>query len=150
MKITSDSPQRFFLRRKKMGREDGTPRFLVVAEGVVFCDGSCVVRWLGDTPTTVLHEDIDSVENIHRHDGTTRIQWHAQDPICGTCASGNLMGDPVTTKKYQCGACSTIGHELVYDRRETDKARIARGEEPVGTWVGVVLPAREVEPSAKT
>lgn len=58
----------------------------VVAEGVQFSDGTVVLRWLpaGTTrptrvrPTTTVHDDIDSVEALHGHDGKTVIVWLAQ------------------------------------------------------------------------
>jgi hypothetical protein len=55
----------------------------VVAEGVEFTDGTVVLRWLkaGTTrpdhvkPTTVLHDDVDSVLGLHSHNGATQIEW---------------------------------------------------------------------------
>lgn len=55
----------------------------VVAEGVQFSDGTVALRWLpaGTTrpdkvrPTTVMHDDIDSVEALHGHDGATIVVW---------------------------------------------------------------------------
>ena len=54
-----------------------------VAEGVEFSDGTVALRWLTAgtarpdhvKPTTVLHDDIGSVEGLHSHDGKTRIVW---------------------------------------------------------------------------
>jgi hypothetical protein len=50
-----------------------------VAQGVVFSDGTTVVRWLGDMPTTTVHQSIESVEHIHLHGGASRIRW--EDPM---------------------------------------------------------------------
>jgi hypothetical protein len=47
----------------------------LVAQGVKFNDGLVVVRWLGATPTTTIHQSIESVELIHCHDGLTVIRW---------------------------------------------------------------------------
>ena len=44
-----------------------------VAQGVEFDDGTVVVRWLGNTPTTTMHANMASVEKIHGHHGYTRI-----------------------------------------------------------------------------
>lgn len=133
MRIESDTAQRFWLERDVDPTGiSGTGK---VADGVVFPDGSVAVRWRGETKTTTLHEDIGSVERVHCHAGMTRIVYHAEDAICGTCASGNLIGDAIVARqKYQCGACSTVGHGLIYDRRETDRGRRARGMEPLGKW----------------
>lgn len=47
----------------------------IVAEGVVFGDGSTVVRWRGETRTTTVHEGLTSVERVHCHAGATRLLW---------------------------------------------------------------------------
>ena len=55
----------------------------VVAEGVEFSDGTVVLRWLQAgtarpdhvKPTTVVHDDIDSVIGLHAHNGATRIVY---------------------------------------------------------------------------
>lgn len=48
----------------------------VVAEGVVFTDGRVALRWtVGDHKSTVLWDDIESVEIIHGHNGSTRLVY---------------------------------------------------------------------------
>lgn len=54
----------------------------VVAEGIEFTDNTVVVRWMqndstpaGVSPTTVVHESIESVLALHGHGGTTWVQW---------------------------------------------------------------------------
>lgn len=47
----------------------------VVADGVVFPDGTCVIRWRGGRQSTVVWPSIDDVEAIHGHGGATRIVW---------------------------------------------------------------------------
>ncbi|WP_028474102.1 hypothetical protein [Nocardioides alkalitolerans] len=48
----------------------------VVAEGVVFSDGTTVVRWIvGDHQSTVIWRGVESVEAIHGHGGATQIVW---------------------------------------------------------------------------
>lgn len=44
-----------------------------VGEVCVFEDGTTVVRWRGDTPTTTVHPNLDSVKKIHLHEGRTRL-----------------------------------------------------------------------------
>lgn len=54
-----------------------------VAEGVEFTDGTVVLRWLKAgtarpdhvRPTTVLHDDVESVIGLHSHNGATQIEW---------------------------------------------------------------------------
>lgn len=65
----------FYLERTHdVSGVSGTGR---VAEGVVFSDGSAVLRWLSDWPTSVVFHDrgLDSIEAIHGHGGATRIVW---------------------------------------------------------------------------
>lgn len=57
----------------------------VVAEGVQFTDGTVVMRWCLQKfgvaqqqvikPTTVLHDDVDSVIGLHGHNGMTTVEW---------------------------------------------------------------------------
>jgi hypothetical protein len=58
----------------------------VVAEGIEFSDLTVVLRWLapyiaethrerGVKPTTVLHDDIQSVIALHGHNGATQVTW---------------------------------------------------------------------------
>lgn len=48
-----------------------------VAEGIVFTDGTVVLRWTTETPTTVIHDSLESVNRIHGHGGMTKIRWVA-------------------------------------------------------------------------
>ena len=62
-----------------------------VAEGVQFTDHTVALRWLKSRtarpdhvrPTTVLHDDIDSVTVLHSHDGRTRVVWLDDAPRRG-------------------------------------------------------------------
>jgi hypothetical protein len=55
----------------------------IVAEGVVFTDGTTVVRWLKTgtarpdvvEPTTVIHPDVANVLALHGHGGSTWVSW---------------------------------------------------------------------------
>lgn len=51
----------------------------LVAEGVEFSDGLCVVRWYGTHKSTVVWDSIEDVIAIHGHGGTTTIEWKDQD-----------------------------------------------------------------------
>lgn len=47
-----------------------------VAEGVQFSDGKVAIRWIvGEHQSTVLWDDIASVQAIHGHNGATLIVW---------------------------------------------------------------------------
>lgn len=46
----------------------------VVAQGVDFGDVA-VIRWLGETPSTVVWNSIEDAMKIHGHGGATRFVW---------------------------------------------------------------------------
>lgn len=46
-----------------------------VAEGVVFTDGTCAMRWTTHTCSTCLYAACDDLLTIHGHQGRTRIEW---------------------------------------------------------------------------
>jgi len=46
-----------------------------VAYGVRFADGTVVLRWLGETPSTVVWDSLDAAMRIHGHDGKTQLVW---------------------------------------------------------------------------
>ncbi|WP_433717439.1 hypothetical protein ACQP2U_43870 (plasmid) [Nocardia sp. CA-084685] len=45
----------------------------VVADGVVWPDGSVSMRWRGPIRTTVDASCLDDIQTIHGHDGATRV-----------------------------------------------------------------------------
>lgn len=44
----------------------------VVAEGVIFTDGTVVLRWKGPYGSTVVWRDLDDAMRVHGHDGATQ------------------------------------------------------------------------------
>ena len=46
-----------------------------VAEGIKFSDGIVVLRWLGDTPSTIICQNEETFRKIHFHVQTTNIVW---------------------------------------------------------------------------
>ena len=71
--------RRFHLHR--MLDETGTSGKGIVAEGVVFTDGTCILRWLSPTPSTIVYEPhngltgFDCMIKVHGHDGKTAVIW---------------------------------------------------------------------------
>lgn len=47
----------------------------IVADGVQFDDGTVVIRWRGQLPSTVIWEDIAHAEAVHAHGGATEFVW---------------------------------------------------------------------------
>jgi hypothetical protein len=54
----------------------------IVADGVVFPDGTVALRWRGETRSTVIYDNLADVLKIHGHGGSTRIKYLSQpDPL---------------------------------------------------------------------
>ena len=55
--------------------ESGVSGTGLVAEGVQFETGKCVVGWLTDIHSVAIYDRMEDVEYIHGHDGKTKIGW---------------------------------------------------------------------------
>lgn len=53
----------------------------VVAEGIEFSDGTVVIRWLGDKPSTVVWPSIQAATAVHGHDGSTRFVYEGSGHV---------------------------------------------------------------------
>jgi hypothetical protein len=45
----------------------------VVAEGVQFTSGKCVLNWLSNVSAVNVYDTIEAVETIHGHEGSTVV-----------------------------------------------------------------------------
>ena len=63
----------YLLRHNDVSGVSGTG---IVAEGVVFRDGTTVIRWLGDKPSTVVWGSIADAVAIHGHGGNTEFVFN--------------------------------------------------------------------------
>jgi hypothetical protein len=63
----------FLLQRNE--DETGVSGEGLVAEGVEFSDGQCVVRWLTDLTSLGIYQSLKEVEAIHGHGGKTIVVW---------------------------------------------------------------------------
>ena len=57
---------------ERLEDESGVSGTGVVAQGVIFNDGVCVMRWLTETPSTAVYANMDDLIAIHGHQGKTR------------------------------------------------------------------------------
>lgn len=103
-----------------------------VAQGVVFSDGTTVVRWLGEHPTTTVHPSIESVEHIHLHGGASELRW--EDPICFRC--GAEIDRAMRAPLQWCISCGATSDEPFMETRPRPE---------LGGWV----PALRVETGGK-
>ena len=66
--------RRFVLNRKE--DETGVSGIGIIAEGVQFSDGLCVLCWLTEVSSIgTFYNNIDILDEIHGHDGKTVIEW---------------------------------------------------------------------------
>lgn len=65
--------RRFYLRR--LVDETGISGTGLVAEGVVFGSGRCVLTWRTAWTSIAVYDDIAALEAIHGHGGRTRVEW---------------------------------------------------------------------------
>jgi len=47
----------------------------IVAEGVMFHDGQCVLSWFGKVHSLEFFLNADNILEIHGHHGLTSIEW---------------------------------------------------------------------------
>ncbi len=63
----------FYLNRKEdISGISGTG---IVAEGVQFSNGKCVVAWLTDYKSVAIYDNIEDLQAVHCHEGKTIIEW---------------------------------------------------------------------------
>jgi hypothetical protein len=65
--------RRFLLVR--YADESGVSGTGVVAEGVQFSTGRCVLAWVSRYQSLAIYNHIDEIREIHGHDGTTHVSW---------------------------------------------------------------------------
>lgn len=65
--------RRFYLYRQV--DDSGVSGTGVVAHGVQYVDGTTVLRWLGDNPSTVVWPSIAAAMAVHGHGGHTVAIW---------------------------------------------------------------------------
>jgi hypothetical protein len=84
--------RRFFFQRDE--DVSGTSGTGIVVHGIEFNDGTCVVHWLGDRPSTVVWNSIDDAIYIHGHGGGTRLVWVDGVPPTEWELKGMAKGHP--------------------------------------------------------
>lgn len=65
--------KRFILKRSQdVSGVSGTG---IVAEGIKFSGGQCVLHWLSFHSSIAIYDNIESLEEIHGHEGSTEVIW---------------------------------------------------------------------------
>lgn len=65
-------------RRKDVTGVSGTG---IIADGVEFPDGRCVLAWRGRYRSLEIHRSIHDVEAVHGHHGATCVEWETDMPV---------------------------------------------------------------------
>lgn len=86
--------KRFHLRRNE--DESGVSGTGRIAEGVMFTDGTCALRWLTEHRSTALYENIQTLIKIHGHGGKTAVVFE-ECPGCDHAWKHHWMDN--------CGGC---------------------------------------------
>ncbi len=55
--------------------ESGVSGTGVVAEGVQFSTGRCVLAWVTRFRSLAIYNSIEEIRDIHGHDGKTHVSW---------------------------------------------------------------------------
>jgi hypothetical protein len=55
--------------------ESGVSGTGVVAEGVQFSTGRCVLAWVSRFQSLAIYNGIEEIREIHGHDGKTHVSW---------------------------------------------------------------------------
>jgi hypothetical protein len=72
--MQSDSTLRRFrlIRKEDASGVSGTG---IIAEGIQFSDGGCVIKWLTATSSIGLYHSVIEMIHVHGHGGKTVIEW---------------------------------------------------------------------------
>lgn len=73
VQIALISMRRFLLNRKE--DVSGVSSVGLVAEGVQFSEGKCVLVWRTEHKSTAIYENVSDLIAIHGHNGKTVIEW---------------------------------------------------------------------------
>ena len=63
------------IRKEDISGVSGTG---VIAEGVEFYHGKCVISWLTKHKSLGIYDNVKEMMNIHGHDGATEIKFLAE------------------------------------------------------------------------
>lgn len=88
--------------------ESGVSGRGIVAEGVIFGDGQCAMRWRTKHTSTALYPDMGTLEAIHGHGGRTVVLYEDMDLV------HVAESQPVMFNGCQCFKPTLKGTEL-YD-----------------------------------
>lgn len=72
--MQSDNTLRRF-RLIRIEDESGVSGVGIVAEGIQFSDGSCVIKLLTATSSIGIYHSVIEMIHVHGHGGKTKVEW---------------------------------------------------------------------------
>jgi len=105
-----------------------------IAEGVIFGDGTCALRWRTDKRSTAVYDSFEDLLAIHGHDGATVPLWldgPHEGPVPSTefTTSGPLQAVAAPVCCVESGAMDANGRPLFIGC----KVRLINGKPDRGT-----------------
>lgn len=98
--------RRFMMLRRV--DETGVSGIGHIADGVLFEDGTVVVRWRTKTPGTTMFASLEHARAVHGHDGQTTFEFHDwEGPIAWLCCMCFSDMDIPVNHCFQCGSGGT-------------------------------------------
>lgn len=92
-------PRRFhLLRHQDISGVSGTG---IVADGVLWPDGTASLRWRGERPSTVHWDRIEDAKAVHGHGGATEIVWADEENGQPSTAEQHAVGWVQIQLKYR-------------------------------------------------
>lgn len=69
----------------------GTSGIGIVAEGIQFTNGKCVISWLTEHTSIAIYDSMEELIAIHGHSGKTRAYWLTSDEVGADCPDEEVM-----------------------------------------------------------
>ena len=106
-------PQLFYLQRDQdLSGLSGTGR---VADGVLWPDGSCCVRWRSETSSVSVWSSFSDMVKIHGHNGATRILFPGEPDLHRQLREGAAEAERGETKYL-----GSFSEHLAHDEPRAD------------------------------
>jgi hypothetical protein len=107
----------------------------VVADGVLWPDGTVTIRWRGDRPSTVNWGHLDHAVAVHGHGGQTRIAWLDVYPSADYASAWTELRGYVQQADDDGGQINPV--DLLTYMDELKQRALA----PVGDWLKSMIAA---------
>ncbi|WP_367138915.1 MULTISPECIES: hypothetical protein [Streptomyces] len=129
----------------------------IVADGVLWPDGTVTVRWRGPRPSTVQWNGLDDAEAVHGHSGATRIIWTdttrttpdtdspdgaltSTDSVrTPTAALRRLYMEALRTAAHQCDGACGLDERACYDAHPITWSGMAGGHTHIDGAIDAIV-----------